>query len=56
MEKPKTPTPEEMAKIKKERTLSDAKLLKERAEYRKDGSLRLSDEQIEALDNKEKDV
>ncbi len=50
-EKPKMPSPEEMAKIEKERALSDAELLKGGAEYKFDekGNRRLNatDEQIE---------
>lgn len=50
-ETPKIPSPEEMAQIEKERTLSDAKLLKEGTEYKFDEtgqkSFELTEEQIE---------
>jgi len=47
---PKMPTPEEMAKLQKERTLSDSELIKDGAEYvGEDNNLRLdvTDKQIE---------
>jgi hypothetical protein len=51
-EQPSMPSPEEMAKTEKERTLSDAELLKEGAEYKfnegGEKSLNVTDEQVEA--------
>lgn len=50
-EKADTPSPEEMAKIEKERTLSDAELIKEGAEYEFDSEgnkvLKVTESQIE---------
>ena len=55
-EQPSTPSPEEMAEIKKERTLSEAELLEGGAEYKVDEEgkerLEVTDEQIEEAKEK----
>jgi len=52
IETPKTPTPEEMAEINKERIKSDAELVKEGAEVTPDGRIKPTEEEIKDAEEK----